>query len=132
MAEDTLAERLRRRPAKPMGSLRVGSNPTGVDCCVCDQKHSKSSRVPVFCGALCVERRAPCVERPMPMQPARGVRPQQAVCWCLARSPGFPGEGMTWAPAHICKSKPGDLQNMWPDDLRACPTKRKTRLSGAQ
>ena len=28
---DTLAERLRRRPAKPMGSARVGSNPTGVD-----------------------------------------------------------------------------------------------------
>ena len=27
---DTLAERLRRRPAKPMGSPRVGSNPTGV------------------------------------------------------------------------------------------------------
>ena len=29
-AQDTLAERLRRRPAKPMGSPRVGSNPTGV------------------------------------------------------------------------------------------------------
>ena len=29
-ADDTLAERLRRRPAKPMGSPRVGSNPTGV------------------------------------------------------------------------------------------------------
>ena len=28
--QDTLAERLRRRPAKPMGSPRVGSNPTGV------------------------------------------------------------------------------------------------------
>ena len=28
---DTLAERLRRRPAKPMGSPRVGSNATGVD-----------------------------------------------------------------------------------------------------
>ena len=27
---DTLAERLRRRPAKPMVSPRVGSNPTGV------------------------------------------------------------------------------------------------------
>ena len=32
-AEDTLAERLRRRPAKPMGSPRVGSNPTGVVSC---------------------------------------------------------------------------------------------------
>ena len=30
-AQDTLAERLRRRPAKPMGSPRVGSNPTGVE-----------------------------------------------------------------------------------------------------
>ena len=29
-ANDTLAEWLRRRPAKPMGSARVGSNPTGV------------------------------------------------------------------------------------------------------
>ena len=28
---DTLAEWLRRRPAKPVGSARVGSNPTGVD-----------------------------------------------------------------------------------------------------
>ena len=27
---DTLAEWLRRRPAKPMGSPHVGSNPTGV------------------------------------------------------------------------------------------------------
>ena len=31
-SQDTLAERLRRRPAKPMGSPRVGSNPTGVAC----------------------------------------------------------------------------------------------------
>ena len=30
-AVDTLAEWLRRRPAKPVGSARVGSNPTGVD-----------------------------------------------------------------------------------------------------
>ena len=30
-ATDTLAERLRRRPAKPTGSPRVGSNPTGLD-----------------------------------------------------------------------------------------------------
>ena len=31
-SDDTLAEWLRRRPAKPMGSPRVGSNPTGVVC----------------------------------------------------------------------------------------------------
>ena len=30
-SKDTLAEWLRRRPAKPMGSPRVGSNPTDVD-----------------------------------------------------------------------------------------------------
>ena len=30
VTSDTLAEWLRRRPAKPMGSPRVGSNPTGV------------------------------------------------------------------------------------------------------
>ena len=30
LVRDTLAERLRRRPAKLMGSPRVGSNPTGV------------------------------------------------------------------------------------------------------
>ena len=32
--QDTLAEWLRRRPAKPMGSPRVGSNPTGVACLI--------------------------------------------------------------------------------------------------
>ena len=32
---DTLAEWLRRRPAKPMGSPRVGSNPTGVVLYLC-------------------------------------------------------------------------------------------------
>ena len=33
MARDTLAEWLRRRPAKPMCSARVGSNPIGVEFC---------------------------------------------------------------------------------------------------
>ena len=37
--EDTLAERLRRRPAKPMWSPRVGSNPTGVDFLSSRQLH---------------------------------------------------------------------------------------------
>ena len=41
---DTLAERLRRRPAKPMGSPRVGSNPTGVDTCGLLQQWGR------FCG----------------------------------------------------------------------------------
>ena len=30
ITKDTLAEWLRRRPAKPLGFARVGSNPTGV------------------------------------------------------------------------------------------------------
>ena len=34
--QDTLAEWLRRRPAKPMGSARVGSNPIGVVGCPCN------------------------------------------------------------------------------------------------
>ena len=44
MPTDTLAERLRRRPAKPMGSPRVGSNPTGVDTCRLLQQWRR------FCG----------------------------------------------------------------------------------
>ena len=36
--DDTLAEWLRRRPAKPMGSPCVGSNPTGV---VCPRMHAR-------------------------------------------------------------------------------------------
>ena len=42
-SEDTLAEWLRRRPAKPMESPRVGSNPTGVGfgkCNVVDQQET--------------------------------------------------------------------------------------------
>ena len=31
VTQDTLAERLRRRPAKPIGSPRVDSNPTGAE-----------------------------------------------------------------------------------------------------
>ena len=38
-AQDTLAEWLRRRPAKPMGSPRVGSNPTGV-ASACQSSHA--------------------------------------------------------------------------------------------
>ena len=43
-AEDTLAEQLRCRPAKPMGSPRVGSNPTGVDLSGFEEK--KNMRYP--------------------------------------------------------------------------------------
>ena len=39
LPSDTLAEWLRRRPAKPMGSPRVGSNPTGVDLWQCRHVH---------------------------------------------------------------------------------------------
>ena len=40
-SQDTLAEQLRRRPAKPMGSPRVGSNPTGVACPGGPAQHSR-------------------------------------------------------------------------------------------
>ena len=43
---DTLAERLRRRPAKPMGSPRVGSNPTGVVFIPCATELLMSGRQP--------------------------------------------------------------------------------------
>ena len=53
-AEDTLAERLRLRPAKPMGSPRVGSNPTGVDCCAfCSHPPCVSQFQASVAGTLC-------------------------------------------------------------------------------
>ena len=42
---DTLAEWLRRRPAKPMRSPRVGSNPTGVVCVEQRQQRRERHRV---------------------------------------------------------------------------------------
>ena len=45
---DTLAERLRRRPAKPTGSPRVGSNPTGVVFIPCATELLMSVRQLVF------------------------------------------------------------------------------------
>ena len=50
--KDTLAERLRRRPAKPMRSPRVGSNPTGVVCAIL---HSPCQMIPCVPTAECVE-----------------------------------------------------------------------------
>jgi hypothetical protein len=56
---DTLAEWLRRRPAKPMGSPRVGSNPTGVDVSwargarLCDMESNRCRCVMGECSALC-------------------------------------------------------------------------------
>ena len=49
LPRDTLAEWLRRRPAKPMGSPRVGSNPTGV-----------VSRQPAFVLATAILCGIPC------------------------------------------------------------------------
>ena len=43
---DTLAEWLRRRPAKPVGSAREGSNPSGVAFCA-TARRSQSSSAPV-------------------------------------------------------------------------------------
>lgn len=49
---DTLAEWLRRRPAKPMGSPRVGSNPTGVDS-VCIWKFARKKGLRVRNSPIC-------------------------------------------------------------------------------
>ena len=43
MAEDALAEWLRRRPAKPVGSAREGSNPSGVATCIAYFQRSAGS-----------------------------------------------------------------------------------------
>jgi hypothetical protein len=57
MFKDTLAERLRRRPAKPMGSARVGSNPTGVDfresMSMCDSHYNTMCYTNVLQGTWC-------------------------------------------------------------------------------
>ena len=61
---DTLAERLRRRPAKPMGSPRVGSNPTGVDLIGWGDSRACSA-APHYAGfrLLTIEARSGSVER---------------------------------------------------------------------
>ena len=80
---DTLAERLRRRPAKPMGSPRVGSNPTGVvSCAGCAAEWWRCRRA---CSAL-HEPRSLCHERPIPLLPRR------TPCEC---------HGSGWQPACI-------------------------------
>ena len=50
MSLDTLAERLRRRPAKPMGSPCVGSNPTGVVFYSHSEEDPSSQPLPFMSG----------------------------------------------------------------------------------
>ena len=87
-SDDTLAEWLRRRPAKPMGSPRVGSNPTGVVCCQTSrlawptQSPAQGPRpVNSLGGPLPKPRARPALGHP---GPARGGNPpaQRAQgCW---------------------------------------------------
>ena len=71
ICKDALAERLRRRPAKPMGSPRVGSNSTGVvcwwSCCI----GIRSIRFMV-CRAPTTKQRRP-TKAWMDMRPARAT-----------------------------------------------------------
>ena len=60
---DTLAERLRRRPAKPMGSPRVGSNPTGA-------AYASSLRIVSVCARATW---VPSTDRPEIVQLASGA-----------------------------------------------------------
>ena len=49
--DDTLAEWLRRRPAKPMGSPCVGSNPTGVVFASARRPRLEQAKRPIVCDA---------------------------------------------------------------------------------
>ena len=83
-AEDTLAERLRR--PKRMGSPRVGSNPTGVDCCVfCSRPPCVSQFQASVAGTLCQARLVPLDQRlgrPTPPRQMWSGAPQALSCQC--------------------------------------------------
>ena len=72
---DTLAEWLRRRPAKPMGSPRVGSNPTGVGL------HVRA------CRYLCVGKIGLFRElNPGPTAPEAGIIPLDQTAKCVTHT----------------------------------------------
>ena len=74
-ANDTLAEWLRRRPAKPMGSPRVGSNPTGVGL------HVRA------CRYLCVGKIGLFRElNPGPPAPEAGIIPLDQTAKCVTHT----------------------------------------------
>ena len=75
---DTLAEWLRRRPAKPMGSPRVGSNPTGVDF----SKVATFAVISLKCASGGISRSMGCGEKglfrelnPGPLAPEARIMP---------------------------------------------------------
>ena len=81
-AEDTLAERLRRRPAKPMGSPRVGSNPTGVDLTgmpvqdkSCQHARGREAARPILSAPILFEG-FPCVQDELSKAAAACARPR--------------------------------------------------------
>ena len=74
------------RPAKPMGSPRVGSNPTGVDCCViCSHPPRVSQFQASVAGTLCQARLVPLDQRlgrPTPPRQMWSGAPQALSCQC--------------------------------------------------
>ena len=72
LLRDTLAEWLRRRPTKPMGSPRVGSNPTGVvlsanfQCICCSRATSYDLDVSVRVRICTLRYRTRNVRLPKP------------------------------------------------------------------
>ena len=75
-AEDTLAEWLRRRPAKPVGSAREGSNPSGVDFFTLGAV--QAFLVLEFSGVV-VGDLAQMVERSLSMREALGSMPRFSI-----------------------------------------------------
>ena len=101
-AEDTLAEWSRRRPAKPMGSPRVGSNPTGVVFMAfmvfdkCFFAKNKSRAFTNVCQGLAVIKQAQVLC-------TSGVA-QWLACWAHnPKVPGSkPGSAIEMLRSHLC------------------------------
>ena len=102
--KDTLAERLRRRPAKPMGSARVGSNPTGVD--VCYTGVSLRHTMCVSAIAQTFRARGVVVSHPLSMRKALGSIPSVSMCSAVC----CVGEPATESGRETCGP------NLWPAD----------------
>ena len=99
--KDTLAERLRRRPAKPMGSPRVGSNPTGVDLLQCRNRRPSGDCQQRSGKHICIGLAEPFCRTvappPFPPKDLRGhvVRTCQPIVSSATRSAAC---GSAWRP----------------------------------
>ena len=116
--KDTLAERLRRRPAKPMGSARVGSNPTGVDWL-----YTRGGFALHFCDKLIAHvsrARGVVVSHPLSMRKALGSIPSVSMCStvCSVMEPA----------TESCSSTRGP--SLWPAGGRWCKRRRPLSCDG--